>query len=89
MNRTGQTALGYEQDPIDRQSTNLDIKGGDIVQKPLLPLGGVCHTVLPLPPGLRLLDIKIHWWKKSQESPVVCMRWRSVTDQRSSEVRAE
>lgn len=62
------TVLGDEENSIDRQSTNLDIERGDVVQKPLLPLGGVCYAVLPLPPSLGFLDIKIRWRKKSQDS---------------------
>ena len=67
------TVLGDKKNSIDGQSSNLDIERGDVVQKPLLPLGGVCYTVLPLPPSLRFLDIKIRWQKQSQHSLVGCV----------------
>lgn len=75
MNVLRPTVLGDEENSIDRQPTNLDIERGDVVQKSLLPLGWVCCTVLPLPPGLRFLEIKIRW-QKSQRVYLCVMRIR-------------
>jgi len=54
-----QTVHGNEENSINRQSANLDIEIRDIVQKPLLPLNEICCTILPLPPSLGFLDVKI------------------------------
>lgn len=69
MNKMGRTVLGDKENSIDRQSTNLDIERGDVVQKSFLPLDGIRYAILPLPPGLRFLDIKIRW-QKSEHSPL-------------------
>jgi len=54
---------GDEKDSINGQSPNLDIEIRNVVQKALFPLNGVRYAILPLPPGLRFLDIKVRWEK--------------------------
>ena len=61
---------GDQEDSINGQSANLDIEVWDVVQKSFSPLNGVRHAILPLPPGLRFLDIKVRWEKAERVSRV-------------------
>ena len=64
MNGIGHTVLRDKENPVNGESTNLDIERGDVVQEALLPLDGIRCAILPLPPSLRFLDIKIRWRKR-------------------------
>jgi len=66
---------GDKEDSINGQSPNLDIEIWDVVQKSLSPLNGVRCAILPLPPGLRFLDVKVRWEKAERVSRVgLCVR---------------
>ena len=61
---------GDEEDSVNGQSPNLDIEIWDVVQKSLSPLNRICYTILPLPPSLRFLDIKVGWKRAVRVSGV-------------------
>ena len=66
-----QTVRGNKKNSINGQSAHLDIEIWDVVQEPLGPLSWVCCAILPLPPGLGFLNIKVRW-EKDQRAACGC-----------------